>query len=140
MFHEHYCSEGHQGIENWSVTLIDQVEDLDSLMKRELYWINRLNTCAANGLYVREVYVAYNWVKKEKTFLEKAKVLYLHTDENVFQVRYCRYRNWDILTLYHYYYYHYYYYFVLIITITNNVTITNIIITNITIIIIFKSF
>ena len=23
LFHEHYCSEGHQGIENWSVTLID---------------------------------------------------------------------------------------------------------------------
>ena len=31
LFHEHYCSEGHQGIENWSVTLIDYVEDLDSL-------------------------------------------------------------------------------------------------------------
>ena len=23
LFHEHYCSEGHQGIENWSVTPID---------------------------------------------------------------------------------------------------------------------
>ena len=23
LFHEHYCSEGHQGIENWSVALID---------------------------------------------------------------------------------------------------------------------
>ena len=44
LFHEHYCSEGHQGIENWSVTLIDQVEDLDSLRKKELYWINMLNT------------------------------------------------------------------------------------------------
>ena len=28
LFDEHYCSEGHQGIENWSVTLVDQVEDL----------------------------------------------------------------------------------------------------------------
>ena len=35
--HERYCSEGHQGIENWSVTLIDQVEDLDLLRKKELY-------------------------------------------------------------------------------------------------------
>ena len=60
LFHEHYCSEGHQGIENWSVTLIDQVEDLDSLRKKELYWINRLNTWAPNGLNVREVYEAYN--------------------------------------------------------------------------------
>ena len=40
-FHKHYCSEGHQGIENLSVTVIDQVEDVDSLRKKELYWINR---------------------------------------------------------------------------------------------------
>ena len=40
-FHEHYCSEGHQVIENWSITPIDQIEDLDSLRKKELYWINR---------------------------------------------------------------------------------------------------
>ena len=58
--HERYCSEGHQGIENWSVTLIDQVEDLDSLRKKELYQINRLNTWAPNGFNVREVYEAYN--------------------------------------------------------------------------------
>ena len=43
-FHEFYCSESHQGIESWSVTLIDQVEDLESLRKKELYWINSLNT------------------------------------------------------------------------------------------------
>ena len=60
LFYEHYCSEGHQGIENWSVTLIDQVEDLDSLRKKKLYWINRLNTWAPNDLNVREVYEAYN--------------------------------------------------------------------------------
>ena len=60
IFHKHYCSEGHQVTENWSVTLTDQVEDLDSLRKKELYWINRLNTCTPNGLNVREVYKAYN--------------------------------------------------------------------------------
>ena len=60
LFHEHYCSEGHQGIENWSIILIDQVEDLDLLRKKELYWINWLNTWALNGLNVREVYEAYN--------------------------------------------------------------------------------
>ena len=60
LLHEHYCSEGHQGIENWSVILIDQVEDLDSLRKNELYWVNRLNTWAPNCLNVREVYEAYN--------------------------------------------------------------------------------
>ena len=60
LFHKHYCSEGHQVIENWSVTLIDQVEDLDLLRKKELYCINRLNTWTPNGLNVREVYEAYN--------------------------------------------------------------------------------
>ena len=68
LFHEHYCSEGHQGIKNWLVTLIDQVENLDLLRKKELYWINRLNTWGPNGLNVREVYEAYNWVKKEWKF------------------------------------------------------------------------
>ena len=52
------------GIENWSVTLIDQVEDLYSLRNEETYWINRLNTWAPNWLNLREVYEAYNYVKK----------------------------------------------------------------------------
>ena len=60
LFHKHYCLKGHQGIENWGVPLKDQVEDLDSLKKKELYWINRLNTWAPNSLKVREVYKAYD--------------------------------------------------------------------------------
>ena len=60
LFHKHYCSEDNQGIENWCVTLIDQVEDLDLLRKKELYWINRLNTGAPKGFDIREVYEAYN--------------------------------------------------------------------------------
>ena len=39
---------------------MDQVEDLDSLRKKELYWIYRLNTWDPNNLNVREVYEAYN--------------------------------------------------------------------------------
>ena len=65
LFHEHCCSEGHQEIENWSVTLIDQAEDLDSLWKKNLYWINTLNTWVPNSLNIREVYEACNCVKKE---------------------------------------------------------------------------
>ena len=59
LFHEHYCSDGHDGFENWCVTLIDQVEDKKELRKKELYWINKLNTWAPVGLNVREVYEAY---------------------------------------------------------------------------------
>ena len=58
LFQEYYCSEGHHRIENWSASLIDQVEDLDSLRKKELHWLNRLNTWVPNGLNVREVYEA----------------------------------------------------------------------------------
>ena len=85
MFHEHYCSEDHQGIEYWSVTLIGQDEDLDSPRKKELCWINSLKTWAPNGLNVREVYGAYNLFQKRKSlFLMKGKVFNSHTHENVF--------------------------------------------------------
>ena len=81
MFHVHCCSEGHEGIENCSVTLKDQVEDLGSLKTKGLYWINRPNTWILNGVNVREVSTES---KKKKTFLEKAKVSHSHTHENVF--------------------------------------------------------
>ena len=71
LFHKHYCSEGHQGIKTWSVTLIGQVEDLNSRRKKELHWINKLNSWAPNDLNVREVYEAYHLVKKEKIFFRK---------------------------------------------------------------------
>ena len=87
LFHEHYSSEGRQAVENWSAALINQVEDLGSLRKKKLYWINRLNILAPNGLKVRQIYWAYNLVKKgKKNFLEKAlkKVLHWYTHEDVF--------------------------------------------------------
>ena len=58
LFHEHYYSDGHEGIGNWYVTLIDQVEEKKELRKKELYWINKLNTWTPVGLNVREVYEA----------------------------------------------------------------------------------
>ena len=59
LFHEHDCSDGHEGIANWCVTLIDQVDDTKELGKKELYVINKLNTWASVGVNVREVYEAY---------------------------------------------------------------------------------
>ena len=41
---QHYSSDGQQGIAKRCVTLIDQVEDKSHLEKKELYWINKLNT------------------------------------------------------------------------------------------------
>ena len=84
LFHEHCCSEGHQGIENLRVTLIDQVEDLYPLKKKELYWINRLNTWAPMFLLEKRFLKLRTESKKQKAFSEKAKVFYLRTHENVF--------------------------------------------------------
>ena len=59
LFHKHYCSDGDKGIANWCVTLIDQIEDKKVLRKKELCWINKLNTWDPVGLNVREVYKPY---------------------------------------------------------------------------------
>ena len=49
----------HEGVVNWYVTLINQVEDKKDIRKKELCWINKLNTWALVGLNVKEVYEAY---------------------------------------------------------------------------------
>ena len=36
-FHEPYCSGGHNGIQDWVITLIDSVDTLKELKKKELY-------------------------------------------------------------------------------------------------------
>ena len=59
LFHEHYCSDGHESIANWCVILIDQAEDKKELGKKELYWVNNLNTWAPVGLNVKEMFKAY---------------------------------------------------------------------------------
>ena len=46
-FHEHYCSDRHNGIEDWVITLIDSVDTLKELRrKEELYWMYKLKTYA----------------------------------------------------------------------------------------------
>ena len=52
---QHYSSDGQQGIAKRCVTLIDQVEDKSHLEKKELYWINKLNTRTPVRPNVREV-------------------------------------------------------------------------------------
>ena len=45
-FHEHYCSDRHNGIEDWVITLTDSADTLKELRRKELYWMYRLKTCA----------------------------------------------------------------------------------------------
>ena len=58
-FHEHYCSDRHNGIEDWVITLIDSADTLKELRRTELYLIYRLKTYAPYSLYERDVYEAF---------------------------------------------------------------------------------
>ena len=49
-FHEHYCSDRHNGIQDWVVTLIDSADTLKELRKKELYWMYKLKTYARTVL------------------------------------------------------------------------------------------
>ena len=54
-FHHHFCEEGHHGIEDWSIKLIDQADDLPGVRLKEAFWQHKLNTFVPNGLNEREV-------------------------------------------------------------------------------------
>ena len=58
-FHEHYCSDRHNGIENWVITLIDSADTLKKQWKKKLHWIYELKTYAPYGLNERDVYEAF---------------------------------------------------------------------------------
>ena len=58
-FHHHFCEEGHNGISDWSVKLIDQADDEKSLRIKESFWQHKLNTFVPNGLNEREVFIPY---------------------------------------------------------------------------------
>jgi len=54
-FHEHFNQLGHSGMEDWSFTFIDKVDDLNLLRKREAFWQLKLDSFSPNGLNEREV-------------------------------------------------------------------------------------
>ena len=57
-FRKHYCSDRHNGTEDWVITLIDSVDTLKELRRKELYWIYKPKTYAPYGLNERNVYEA----------------------------------------------------------------------------------
>ena len=57
--HKLFCSDGHNGIQDWAITLIEQVDDEKFLRQRELFWAHKLDTFYPNGLNQREIYAAY---------------------------------------------------------------------------------
>ena len=54
-FHAHFEKDGHNGICDWEVRLIDQAENVDDLRRRESFWQHELDTFQPNGLNEREV-------------------------------------------------------------------------------------
>ena len=67
-FHEHYCSDRHNGIEDWVITLIDSADTLKELRRKELYWMHKLKTYATYGLNERNVYEAFLKIKIDCMF------------------------------------------------------------------------
>ena len=49
-FHSHFCQEGHKGIEDWEVVLIDSANCEKSLRSKELFWQYKLKTFYPDGL------------------------------------------------------------------------------------------
>ena len=58
-FHDHCCSDRHNGIEDLVITLIDSADTLKELRREELYWMYKLKTYAQYGLNDSDVYEAF---------------------------------------------------------------------------------
>ena len=58
-FHRHYCSDRHNGIEDWVISLIHGANILKELRRKELYRMHKLKTYAQDGFNERDVYEAF---------------------------------------------------------------------------------
>ena len=58
-FHEHYCSDRHNDIEDWVITLIDSADTLKEFRRKEVYWMCKLKSYAMYDFNERDVYEAF---------------------------------------------------------------------------------
>ena len=58
-FHEYYCSDRNNGIQDWVITLIYSADTLKELRKKELHWMYKLKTYSPYSLNERDVYEAF---------------------------------------------------------------------------------
>jgi len=54
-FHHHFHQSGHNETKDWSFTLIDQADNINTLRHKESFWQHKLNTFFPNGLNERDV-------------------------------------------------------------------------------------
>ena len=52
---EHFFSDGHHGLDDWSFQLIDQADSEIRLRERESFWQHKLDTFVPRGLNEREI-------------------------------------------------------------------------------------
>ena len=52
---EHFCLQGHHGMDDWSFQIIDQADSLERLRERESFWQYKLNSFIPRGLNERQV-------------------------------------------------------------------------------------
>ena len=55
-FHDHYCLDGHLGIDDWDFTLLYQCETHKQLKSRETFWHPQLKTSYILDLNEKEEY------------------------------------------------------------------------------------
>ena len=58
-FHKHYCSDRHNDIEDWVITLIDSADTLKEFRRKEMYWMYKLKSYAMYDFNERDVYEAF---------------------------------------------------------------------------------
>ena len=56
-FHDHYCLDGHLGIDDWDFTLFEQCETHKQLKEREAFWQHQFETFYPLGLNEKEEYL-----------------------------------------------------------------------------------
>ena len=54
LFHDDFCSDDNNSIQDWVITLTKQVDDEKLLRLREIFWAHKLDTFYPNGLNQRE--------------------------------------------------------------------------------------
>ena len=57
VFHDHYCLDGHLGIDDWDFTFFEQCEAHKQLKERETFWQHRLKTFYPLSLNEKEEYL-----------------------------------------------------------------------------------
>ena len=66
LLYRHFCSEGHRGLSNVKIQLIDRVNGEQQLQEKEGQWVYRLRTLHPNGLNDNDFFLVQNRRSRRK--------------------------------------------------------------------------